>query len=52
MSKSSLNNQILNNSNEVDSNSDETDLEMFDAKIAQLLNFNTENEEFDRFLEK
>ena len=39
------------NSDEANSDSDETDLPMLDVKIAQLLNSNTEDEEFDRSLE-
>ena len=40
------------NSDEVDSDNDETDPGMLDVKIAQLLNSDTEDEEFDEFLEK
>ena len=40
------------NSDETDSNSDETDPVMLDAEIAQLLNSDTEDEEFDGFLEE
>ena len=40
------------NSDETDSNSDETDPVMLDAEIAQLLNSDTEDKEFDGFLEE
>ena len=42
----------IDNSNETDSDSDETDPVMLDAEIAQLLNSDTEDEEFDGFLEE
>ena len=38
--------------NETDSDSDETDPGMLDAEITQLLNSDTEDEEFDGFLEE
>ena len=40
------------NSDEAHSDSDETDPGMLDVKIAHLLNSDTEDEEFDRFLEE
>ena len=42
----------IDNSNETDSDSDETDPVMLDAEIAQLLNSDTKDEEFDGFLEE
>ena len=40
------------NIDEADSDSDETNPGMLDVKIALLLNSDTEDEEFDRFLEE
>ena len=40
------------NSNETDSNNDERDLGMLDAEIDLLFNSDTENEEFDGFVEE
>jgi len=40
------------NSNETDSDTDETDPVLLDVKIEQLLNSDTEDEEFDGFLEE
>ena len=42
----------IDNSNEIDSDNDKTDPVMLDADIAQLLNSDTEDEEFDGFLEE
>ncbi len=41
----------LSNSNETDSDNDERDPGMLDAEIAQLLNSDAEDEEFDGFVE-
>ncbi|KAF4093698.1 hypothetical protein AMELA_G00004910 [Ameiurus melas] len=42
----------LSNSNETDSDNDERDLGMVDAEIAQLFTSDTEDEEFDGFVEE
>ena len=42
----------IDNSDEAGSDSNETDPGMLDVEIAQLLNSDTEDEEFDGFLEE